>query len=487
MTVLSTPLKTYHHCQYKRPVPDVNHSAVLSSSPAKSQSSSSSDSKDSFRLIARQLLDSLQPEPLNVPLRSTENRNPDFVDPSDIISNASQEVPIMLSDEPSPYENTLHGNQYHHEQQALLDTSLSTGMGSSSSYDSSPRFFPRSESEPRFVRKHIPHSKSESHIKNEEAYEVCAYQREHRHVHFDFSEQKNTVDSQPSTPVRGRPLVRPSVSRNHLNYDDDDDIDIFHGSPKKGSRSPHKKLFGENGWLGRTTSMKEQPDERYRKTALQKVGEKIKQQVEDWVTGDMAKAFPKDSRQDNSPPRIVSRPTLPISLDPPTQAKMYSEIEVMICMTANKFLLDQFHKRRMSAESIKKITNFWMSKNRAQVSEFQFDQATQRELILYNLRTFEFHGEYAINPVALKSALDNWKAVAKEMSVRTFCYPDSVIRKHMHDTHKILEMLGASDATLRDFEFLQMKVIVKMSEHRRKNSEGSDGKGSPRAHTGRAR
>lgn len=131
MTVLSTPLKTYHHCQYKRPVPDVNRelpplpayarydvqasnsiamssmwpekpsadSAVLSSSPAKSQSSSSSDSKDSFRLIARQLLDSLQPEPLNVPLRSTENRNPDFVDPSDIISNASQEVPIMLSDE----------------------------------------------------------------------------------------------------------------------------------------------------------------------------------------------------------------------------------------------------------------------------------------------------------------------------------------------------------------------------------------------------
>lgn len=29
--------------------------------------------------------------------------------------------------------------------------------------------------------------------------------------------------------------------------------------------------------------MKEQPDERYRKTALKKVGEKIKQQVEDWV------------------------------------------------------------------------------------------------------------------------------------------------------------------------------------------------------------
>lgn len=123
-------MKTYHCHQYKDSVPDVNRelpplpaytydaqapngikmssmwserpsadSAVLSSSPAKTDSSSSSVSKDSFRLIARQLLDSLQPAPLNVPLRSTGSKNPIFVDPSDIISNASQEVPIMLSNE----------------------------------------------------------------------------------------------------------------------------------------------------------------------------------------------------------------------------------------------------------------------------------------------------------------------------------------------------------------------------------------------------
>ncbi|KAL1969653.1 hypothetical protein VTN77DRAFT_8206 [Rasamsonia byssochlamydoides] len=465
-------------------------SAVLSSSPTKTQSSSSSASKDSFRLMARQLLDSLQPAPLMI--RSTERKYPDLVDPSksDLASNASQEVPIVLSNEPSPYESTHHGNPFHDEEQALWDTSLSTDMGSSSLYSSSPRICDsRSESELHLFRKHIPHSKSEGHIEDHEGYEghSCACQREHRRVHFDVSEQSNVVNYQPPSPVRGRPRERASLSRNILDYDDDDDIDIFHRSPKKGSRSPHKKLFGENGWLGRTTNMKEQPDEKYRKTGLKKMGEKIKQQVEDWVTGDVVKAHPKESRQEpQSPPRIVSKPTLCISLDPPTQAKLYSEIEVMICVTANRFLLDQFHKNRMSAESVRKITNFWTSKNRAQVAEFQFDQATQRELILYNIRTFEFHGECAMNPVALKSTMDNWKSVAKEMNVRTFCYPDSVIRKHMHDTHKILEMLGAPDTTLRIFECLQMKVLGKMTEHRRKNSEGSDQRDGPQAH-GRVR
>jgi hypothetical protein len=160
---------------------------------------------------------------------------------------------------------------------------------------------------------------------------------------------------------------------------------------------------------------------------------------------------------------------------------MYAEIEVMICTTANKFLVDQFHKGRLSEDSIKKITHFWTSKNRAPVTEFQFDQVTQRELVVHNFRTLEFHGECAYNPVALKSTLDSWKSVAKEMSVRTFCYPDSVIRKHMYDTHKILEMLGAGYKTLCPFEYIQMTILGKMTEHRRKHSEGSDGNGSPRA------
>ncbi len=161
----------------------------------------------------------------------------------------------------------------------------------------------------------------------------------------------------------------------------------------------------------------------------------------------------------------------PISLDPPAQAKLYSEVELMICATANKYLMTQRKQGRMSIESIAKITTFWASKGRPQVIEFQFDQSTQRDLILYNLKTFRFYGEHAENPVSLNSMMYNWKTVAKEMAVRTFCTPDSVIRKHLHDTYQILEMLGAPLVTFLAFQEIQVKALKIMREEQRKRDE----------------
>lgn len=178
-----------------------------------------------------------------------------------------------------------------------------------------------------------------------------------------------------------------------------------------------------------------------------------------------------NSESNNS--KIVSQSTFPISLDPPTQAKLLAEMEVMICVTANKFLLLQYEEGRMSVESVAKVTSFWASKNRPQVLEFQFDQATQRDLILYNIKSFRFFGEAATNVIVLNGTLYNWKAVAKEMSIRTFCTPDSVIRKHMHDTHKILEMLGAPLVTFLAFQELQVKTLATIKEEQRKKFQRS--------------
>ena len=179
----------------------------------------------------------------------------------------------------------------------------------------------------------------------------------------------------------------------------------------------------------------------------------------------MARAHPNPLIHVSLRPRIVPESTIPISLDPPTQAKLYSEMEVMICVSANKFLLDQYNEGRLSEESIRKVTNYWGSKNRPQVIEFQFDQATQRRLIMSNIRTLRFTGECSTNPILLKSNLNNWKAVSKEMSVRTFCAPDSAIRKHMHDIHKLLDMLDAPLVTYITFEELQMRTLSLMKAH----------------------
>ena len=175
--------------------------------------------------------------------------------------------------------------------------------------------------------------------------------------------------------------------------------------------------------------------------------------------------------------KFSTTPKVPISLDPPTQAKLYSELELMICATANKVLLDQHRHGRLSPDSIAKVKNFWASKNRPQVVQFQYDQATQRDLILYNIRTSAFNGESARNQVLLNAIMYDWKTVAKEMSVRTFCYPDGVIRKHMHDTYKILEMLGAPLVTFLAFQELQVNALAVMKNHDEKKLSMSTASG----------
>ena len=90
-------------------------------------------------------------------------------------------------------------------------------------------------------------------------------------------------------------------------------------------------------------------------------------------------------------------------------------MELMICATANQYLNVQQHQGRMSVESLAKVTQWWASKNRPQVIEFMFDQATQRDLVLYNIKTFRFYGPNAENVLSMNAMMQAWKSLAKEM------------------------------------------------------------------------
>lgn len=139
--------------------------------------------------------------------------------------------------------------------------------------------------------------------------------------------------------------------------------------------------------------------------------------------------------------------TIPVSMSPPQQSALYNELELIILSTANKYLMLQYGENRMSVESVRTVTEYWRGKGRPQVIEFQYDQATQRDLIVANQKTFRFHGEKAGNALQISGMLYNWKENAREMSIRTFCAPDSVIQKQLHDTYKILELLGGEVVT----------------------------------------
>lgn len=134
--------------------------------------------------------------------------------------------------------------------------------------------------------------------------------------------------------------------------------------------------------------------------------------------------------------------TFSISLNPAQQAELYLDIELLICDSANTFLMHEYQNGRMSVDSLKKATDFWKSKGRPQVVEFHYDQSTQRDLIVANQKTFHFYGPNANNPLQVHAMLYAWKTNAREMAVRTFCYPDSMIRKHIQDTFVMLDFLG---------------------------------------------
>lgn len=77
---------------------------------------------------------------------------------------------------------------------------------------------------------------------------------------------------------RGRAGVRTPSPVKQLE-DIREEISIPPQTPPKRSRSPVKQLFGEKGWLGRSTSMKELPSEEYRKTGIKIWGGKMKQRM----------------------------------------------------------------------------------------------------------------------------------------------------------------------------------------------------------------
>ena len=156
------------------------------------------------------------------------------------------------------------------------------------------------------------------------------------------------------------------------------------------------------------------------------------------------------------------------------QAKLYAEVELMICVTANQFLVVQYQAYHISVESVTHTTKFWREKNRPQVLEFHFDQATQRELIQANMSTVQFHGRYNGNNVQANSVMQAWNYLAKEMSVRTFCNPDSTIRKHLLDAARVLEMLGARDATMEAFEDHRQNTLDAMVETQKLRDEEAE-------------
>lgn len=155
-----------------------------------------------------------------------------------------------------------------------------------------------------------------------------------------------------------------------------------------------------------------------------------------------------------TPPPSRRRGPLPVSIKSSGQNKLWSELEFMLIEASNNFLKDELEHGRLSRESIIRTKKQWQAHGRPQVIEFYYDQATQYDIIIANLRTVKLYSDYAEDAIMLNSVLHQWKILIRELSVKTLCMPDSIVRRWLHDGRRVLELLGAPSISLAHLDRL---------------------------------
>jgi hypothetical protein len=199
----------------------------------------------------------------------------------------------------SPHQNAFRANP------GKWATAVPTEISASSSYSSPDPFTAAQQScecqqssNAPCCQGRIHLSRSEGRIETlthtEDLHEDnCPYRDQQRRVHFNIFEpdvadpnrRMSVSEEHRGSPNRGGAPEKDDNTKllEDPIRNDEEEKEIWLHSPKKDtSKSPHKKLFGENGWLGRTPDLNEQPNEKWRKSNLQRMGEKLKQ-VGEWV------------------------------------------------------------------------------------------------------------------------------------------------------------------------------------------------------------
>lgn len=133
----------------------------------------------------------------------------------------------------------------------------------------------------------------------------------------------------------------------------------------------------------------------------------------------------------------------------------------MLLYTGNRFLMNAFSEGLLDFDTVKKAAETWKSKGRPMVTQFNYDQETQRKLIVVNQDRLRFNSPvHNLDRTRILTLLQAWKKNINIMSVRTLCNPDAVLRLLLKDSALVLEVLGADEKIL-----IRLQNVRLMAEH----------------------
>lgn len=255
-------------------------------------------------------------------------------------------------------------------------------------------------------------------------------------------------------------------------------VEVPDASGEKVLRSPLKKLFGDRGILGKTTSSKDLTGD-LKKPSIANFGTKLRARVDDFAERiQQIELSPQKRAGAGIGIGLLGRGTpaqepskFPVSLSPYVQGDFYMQLELLLNITTNNFLQHELACGRVLAASIKTVSTQWAAKGRPQVLGFRYDLSTQRELVGLNADTMHFNGINAFSRTRLLAVMAAWKVLAREVAVRTFCQPDSAVKKHLHDAEGVLVVVGAGDDEMYAFREMRERVLKEIRKEERREEE----------------
>ncbi|KFY85656.1 hypothetical protein V500_08223 [Pseudogymnoascus sp. VKM F-4518 (FW-2643)] len=199
--------------------------------------------------------------------------------------------------------------------------------------------------------------------------------------------------------------------------------------------SPMKKIFGDGGSFEQLKADT--------KPVLKSMWGSVKAKVH--ITKpkiDMAAFKGMFSLRSQNPKLGMVTSNFMISCDQEFQSSLYARLDLLICTVANKFLLFEHFENRITPVTAAQYIEKWVKKGRAQFTEFNCGQPFQALIIWECRQSLQFYSDHEVR--VRDAALDTWRINANSMSVLTRCNGDSAIQKHLHDSWKVLEILGGT-------------------------------------------
>lgn len=156
-----------------------------------------------------------------------------------------------------------------------------------------------------------------------------------------------------------------------------------------------------------------------------------------------------------------------ISCRPEYQSRLYGRLNMVLSTIVNRFLVEEYQSGRLSTAMAAAFVEKWVELGRAEVTEFNFGLPFQAKILWESRNNILFCGRY--NRQIRDTILNQLLVDANAIALLTYCHGDSAIQKHLMDSWKVMELLGADWAEYESLSKIHISFHEQVAKEKAKN------------------